>query len=134
MKKYLSALLVIVVGLLFITYSPGCKKMEYVTSTTSDLNIYSYLKANPDKYSSYQKLFPLGETKIIVLKYPYLRRSYITKRKVSDIIIETLPETAVLAFSSITFGAFFGILIGIFSAVKKNSFFQLADKSCHTHK
>ncbi|MGZ4034508.1 MAG: ABC transporter permease, partial [Bacteroidia bacterium] len=76
--------------------------------------------------SSYIKLFPVSGSKILVLKYPYLRRSYITKRKVSDIVIETLPETAILAFSSITFGAFFGILIGIFSAIKKNSFFDKA--------
>lgn len=52
MKKYLSIPLLVLAGLLFIAYGPGCKKMEYVTSTTSDLNIYSYLKANPDKYSS----------------------------------------------------------------------------------
>jgi uncharacterized surface protein with fasciclin (FAS1) repeats len=52
MKKYLSILLVVVLALLFITYSPGCKKLEYVQNTTSDLNIYSYIKANPDKYSS----------------------------------------------------------------------------------
>lgn len=83
-----------------------------------------YLYLNPDKYSSYQKLFPISSTKTIVLKYPYLRRSYITKRKVSDIIIETLPETTVLAFSSIAFGSFFGILLGIFSALKKNSWFD----------
>ena len=60
----------------------------------------------------------------MVLKYPYLRRSYITKRKVSDIVIETLPETAILAFSSIIFGSIFGILLGIFSAIKKNSWFD----------
>lgn len=82
-----------------------------------------YLYLSREKYSSYVKLFPLG-SKVMVLKYPYLRRSYITKRKVSDIVIETLPETAILAFSSITFGAIFGILLGIFSAIKKNSWFD----------
>lgn len=83
-----------------------------------------YLYLSPEKYSSYVKLFPISSTKVAVLKYPYLRRSYITKRKVSDIVIETLPETAILAFSSITFGAIFGILLGIFSAIKKNSWFD----------
>lgn len=83
-----------------------------------------FLYLNPEKYSSYVKLFPVSSTKIMVLKYPYLRRSYITKRKVSDIVIETLPETAILAFSSITFGAIFGILLGIFSAIKKNTWFD----------
>ncbi len=82
-----------------------------------------YLYLNPEKYSSYSTLLSTG-SKVIVLKYPYLRRSYITKRKVSDIIRETLPETTVLAFASITFGAFFGILLGIWSAIKKNSWFD----------
>jgi peptide/nickel transport system permease protein len=78
-----------------------------------------YLYLNKKKYS-YKELFSAG-SKVVVLKYPYLRRSYITKRKVSDIIMETLPETAVLAFASILFGSFFGILLGIVSAIKKNS-------------
>jgi peptide/nickel transport system permease protein len=83
-----------------------------------------YLYLNPDKYSSFVNLFPISHTKIIVLKYPYLRRSYITKRKVSDIIKETLPATAVLAFSAMTFATIFGILLGLFSAIKKNSWFD----------
>lgn len=82
-----------------------------------------YLYLSPEKYTSYTQLFSAG-SKVVVFKYPYLRRSYITKRKVSDIIIETLPETAVLAFSSITFGAIFGILLGIWAAIKKNSWFD----------
>ncbi len=77
-----------------------------------------------EKYSSYLKLFYVSSNKVIVLKFPYLRRSYITKRKVSEIIKETLPETAVLAFSSILFASFFGILLGIYSAVKKNTWFD----------
>ena len=53
MKKYLSILLTCMVGLLFIIYNNSCKKISFVESTTTDLNIYSYLKANPDKYSSF---------------------------------------------------------------------------------
>jgi uncharacterized surface protein with fasciclin (FAS1) repeats len=56
MKKYLSILLCTMAGLLLIIYGPGCKKMEYVRSTTSDLNIYSYIKANPATYSSITKI------------------------------------------------------------------------------
>jgi len=87
-------------------------------------NSEHYLYLSPEKYSSHIKLFPVSVSKILVLKFPYLRRSYITKRKVSDIVIETLPETALLAFAAITFGAVFGILVGIFSAIKKNSWFD----------
>lgn len=94
-------------------------------SVHDPVNKDHYLYLNPEKYSSYVKLFSVS-SKVVVLKYPYLRRSYITRRKVSDIIEETLPETTVLAFAAITFGAFFGILIGIFSAIKKNSWFDKA--------
>lgn len=87
-------------------------------------NTEHYLYLDSSKYSTYQKLFSVSKTKIVVLKYPYLRRSYITKRKVMDIIKDTFPETALLATSSISFAAFWGILIGIFSAVNKNSWFD----------
>ena len=52
MKKYLSILLTAIVGMLIIFYTEGCKKIKYVDSTTTDLNIYGYIKSNPDKYSS----------------------------------------------------------------------------------
>jgi uncharacterized surface protein with fasciclin (FAS1) repeats len=52
MKKYLSIMASAIVGLLIIFYTGSCKKIKYVESTTTDLNIYGYLKANPSKYSS----------------------------------------------------------------------------------
>ncbi|MBS1511527.1 MAG: fasciclin domain-containing protein [Bacteroidetes bacterium] len=52
MKKYLSILVTSVVSLLIIFYASSCKKIKYVEITTTDLNIYGYIKANPDKYSS----------------------------------------------------------------------------------
>ena len=56
------------------------------------------------KYTSVVKLFPVSPAKEFVLKTPYMRRSYITRRPVADILIDTLPETAVLAFAA-DFGA-----------------------------
>jgi len=82
------------------------------------------LYSTPEKYSSFVKLFPISGTKTVVLKYPYLRRSYITKRKVSDIIKETLPETTVLAVSAMVFATIFGVFLGLFSAIKKNTWFD----------
>ncbi|MEY2918223.1 MAG: hypothetical protein RIS73_1937 [Bacteroidota bacterium] len=52
MKKYLSILVTAVVGLLIIFYTSSCKKIKYVESTTTDLNIYGYIKSNPSKYTS----------------------------------------------------------------------------------
>jgi peptide/nickel transport system permease protein len=78
---------------------------------------------NPEKYS-WKPLFTIGTNKSIVVKLPYLRRSYITKRRVADIIIETLPETAVLAFTSIVIASIVGIFLGIISAIKRNTIYD----------
>ncbi|MGC4104359.1 fasciclin domain-containing protein [Ferruginibacter sp.] len=52
MKKHLGILVTAIVSLLIIFYSSSCKKIKYVEATTTDLNIYGYIKANPSKYSS----------------------------------------------------------------------------------
>jgi peptide/nickel transport system permease protein len=87
----------------------------------SNTNSIWYL--SPDKYS-WTPLFTIGSNKSIVAKLPYLRRSYITKRRVADIVIETLPETAVLAFTSIVIASIVGIFLGIISAIKRNSIYD----------
>lgn len=78
---------------------------------------------NPEKYD-WVPLFKLGEKSelVIVAKIPYLRRSYITNRDVSEIIKNHLPETAVLAFASIVIASILGIILGIITATYKNSF------------
>lgn len=92
-------------------------------SVHNNINNQSLWFLNPEKYS-WTPLFTFGENKSVVAKLPYLRRSYITKRKVSDIIIETLPETAVLAFTSIVIASIVGIFLGIISAVKRNTIYD----------
>jgi peptide/nickel transport system permease protein len=75
---------------------------------------------DPKKYD-WTPLFEAGSSHVVVLKYPYLRKSYITRREVSDIIRATLPETAVLAFTAILIASFVGILLGVLTAVKKDT-------------
>ena len=78
---------------------------------------------DPQKYHHAWKIFsflPSGKT--IVLKTPYLRRSYQSKRNVADLLVEKIPDTIVLAFAAIIFAAFFGILLGVISALKKDTF------------
>ncbi len=94
-------------------------------SVHNQKNENSFWYLNPQKYS-WLPLFSLGEKYTIVLKFPYLRRSYITRRDVTDIIKQTLPETAVLAFSAILIASLIGILLGVVTAIKKNS---MLDKS-----
>lgn len=84
-----------------------------------DKNNYWYLDSS--KYSPYLKITRISSTKELVLKKPYLRRSYQSKRKVSEIIFSAFPNTALLAFVAIAFALFFGVLIGVISAVKKDT-------------
>lgn len=58
----------------------------------------------------------------LVLKWPYLRKSYQNKRNVSDIIAEAIPGTALLAFVAIAIAFFAGLILGIISALNQNRF------------
>lgn len=55
------------------------------------------------------------------IKIPYLRRSYQTKKAVGQVLGEALPGTAILAIAAMLFASFFGILLGIIAAVKKDT-------------
>jgi len=78
----------------------------------------SYWYFSEEKYSGF-RLIPLGSTGLY-LKKPYLRRSYQSQRKVSEILAEAFPKTMLLAGVSILFALIFGVAIGILIAVKKN--------------
>ena len=87
-------------------------------------NTESVLYLNPDKYSKYFQLFPIFGDRVVVLKEPYLRRSYQSKRRVSEIILEALPGTAVLAITAMLFATVVGTFLGALAAVRKHSFFD----------
>jgi peptide/nickel transport system permease protein len=65
-------------------------------------------------------IFIGGENKV-GLKFPYLRRSYQTKKEVGAVLSEALPGTIILAVAAMLFATFFGILLGIIAAVKQNT-------------
>ncbi|MDQ3190117.1 MAG: ABC transporter permease [Bacteroidota bacterium] len=88
---------------------------------TKDTDHFLFL--DNDKYT-YQQLFSVSSSKDLVIKYPYLRRSYQSKRLVSEIIYESMPETAVLALGAMIFATVVGVFLGVFSAIKQNSFFD----------
>jgi peptide/nickel transport system permease protein len=65
-------------------------------------------------------IFVGGDLKVGI-KVPYLRRSYQNRRPVMDILMEALPGTMILAFSAMIFATLIGILLGVLSAVKQNT-------------
>lgn len=86
-------------------------------------NVDNYTFIEESKYAFVQ-LFST-ESHEIVLKYPYLRKSFQKNDKnVSDVISETLPNTAVLAVSAITLAIIIGVFFGILSALFKDSAFD----------
>lgn len=73
------------------------------------------------KKYAYFKLVPIASNQALVLKKPYLGRSYQTKRLVWDVLSEGLPGTFVLAISAITFASILGIGLGVLAALKKDT-------------
>jgi peptide/nickel transport system permease protein len=77
-----------------------------------------YLDA--EKYQ-YLELIQLGQWSI-VLKAPYLRKSFQNRKPVSEIIREALPGTFILASFAILFALVIGVLVGVITAINKDTF------------
>ena len=56
----------------------------------------------------------------MVLKAPYLRRSYQSNRSVTEILMTAFPNTLLLASVSILFAMVAGIILGTFVALQRN--------------
>lgn len=80
----------------------------------------SYFFLADDKYAPYTTLLKLGSTSV-VLKAPYLRRSYQSQRKVSDILATAFPQTAILALVAMLFALAVGITFGVLAALHKDT-------------
>ncbi len=80
---------------------------------------------DPTKYGKTLKLLSVGNS-VLVLKEPYLRRSYQSKRNVTEILAEGFVNTIILALVAMAFAILIGISIGIICAIYKNSFIDRA--------
>ncbi|MBR0169975.1 MAG: ABC transporter permease [Bacteroidales bacterium] len=80
----------------------------------------NFFYLSPEKYSPCVTLLKLGKTSL-VLKAPYLRRSYQSQRKVSEIISTAFPQTALLAVVAMAFALLLGVALGVISALKKDT-------------
>ena len=74
-----------------------------------------------DNFKSYCVLAKIGDVDV-VLKTPYLRYSYQSKRSVGIILSEAFPNTLILAFVAITFALIVGVFIGVLAAVVNTDF------------
>jgi peptide/nickel transport system permease protein len=66
-------------------------------------------------------LFIGGHNTCIGIKWPWLRRSYQSKREVWDILMEALPGTILLASAAMLLATVAGIGLGVLAAMRKDT-------------
>ncbi len=81
-------------------------------------NSNSLIYLDPESYS-YKSIIKT-EQRALVIKTPYLRRSYQSNRLVSEILITAFPNTLLLAAVSILFAMIIGVLLGTFIALQRS--------------
>ncbi|MBN9298264.1 MAG: ABC transporter permease [Filimonas sp.] len=96
---------------------PKWKQFLFYLNDVSPIGIHT-----KDEIKSKQlKGFFVGRETKVGIKVPYLRRSYQTKKNVSEVLMEALPQTFVLALAAMIIATVLGILLGVLSAVKQNT-------------
>jgi peptide/nickel transport system permease protein len=93
----------------------------------SVIGLHENTPAAQEKYG-YVKLFSIGKD-VVAVKWPYLRRSYQTKRNVTTILAETVPNTFILALTAMIFATVVGVLLGVVSAVHRDTWIDKAANS-----
>lgn len=73
-----------------------------------------------EKYSGMPIITVLEHS--LVVKVPYLRRSYQSNRTVTEILSKAFPNTLLLAGVSMALAMVLGVVLGIFSALKNDTF------------
>lgn len=91
------------------------------------LSIHPNTPENQEKYG-YHPLVKLTND-VVVFKVPYLRRSYQSKRDVTSILSETVPNTFILALTAMFFATVIGVFLGVLSAVNQGTWIDNAANS-----
>ena len=96
---------------------PKWKQLIFYVNDISPIAIHSEKEIKDKRLRGF---FVGGSTKLAI-KIPYLRRSYQTKKEVTEVLMEALPGTILLASAAMFFAIIFGILLGVLAAVKQNT-------------
>lgn len=87
----------------------------YYLNDLSFISIHENTKKAQKDYE-YFVLVNVSETALVV-KMPYLRRSYLSKKRVSEILYEDLGGTLVLALTAMFLASIIGVTLGVISAL-----------------
>ncbi|NJM93869.1 MAG: ABC transporter permease [Cytophagales bacterium] len=102
---------------------PLPQQFAHYVNDLSPISLHFNTPENQSKYE-YLKLTAVGAQHVLVLKAPYLRRSFQTNKRVSEIIAENIESTFWLAFAAMLFATTLGISLGVAAALKQNSFWD----------
>jgi peptide/nickel transport system permease protein len=94
-------------------------QLVYYMNDLSPISVHESSSENEYKYD-YKKLLPSGKY-VVVLKFPYLRRSFQSNKRVSEIIWEHMEGTFWLALAAMTFATIIAIPMGVWAALKQNT-------------
>lgn len=72
----------------------------------------------------YIEIFKWSQYRAVIIKWPWLQRSLVSQKSVSEMIADAIPGTAILAFSSMLFAMMLGLIMGIVAAIHRGSFYD----------
>jgi peptide/nickel transport system permease protein len=101
---------------------PKWKQFVYYLNDVSPVSMYS----KPELEEKNIRYIGIGGNTKLVLKFPYLRRSYQTRKQVWSMLMEALPGTIILAFLAMFVATICGMALGILAAVKKDTWMDTA--------
>jgi peptide/nickel transport system permease protein len=104
------------------------KHIQYLAYLNDLLPLSMYDPVNPDshvfldtgKYGNTITLFRINQHRSLVLKAPYMGRSFQSRERVGRILIQALPNTFILALCSMLIAFILGTTAGILAAIRKD--------------
>ncbi|HEU4633304.1 MAG TPA: ABC transporter permease, partial [Flavisolibacter sp.] len=96
---------------------PKWKQFLFYLNDVSPLSIHT----KEDIQKKELKGFFIGGDTKLAIKLPYLRKSYQTKKSVSEVLMEALHGTMLLAVAAMFIAVMIGIPLGVVAAVKQNT-------------
>ena len=99
---------------------PLVKQFVLYLNDLMPLAIHDNTKEAAEKYN-YVHVFNVNQRQALVVKAPYLRRSYQSKKAVNALIAESFPGTLLLAGLAMLVATVLGIALGTIAAWKQNT-------------
>lgn len=100
------------------------KQLLYYFNDLSPVSFYNAQSAKLAKVGGWK--FYKTNKLIGVIKAPYLRTSFVTRKPVITLIGECFAGTLILSFAALLFSILLGIPLGILAALKKNTWIDRA--------